>query len=39
MIERQVFATWYTPDEKLPPDEDKKTEIMLEVITESEVAE
>ena len=21
MIERQVFVTWYTPDEKLPEDE------------------
>lgn len=20
MIERQVFVTWYTPDEKLPPE-------------------
>lgn len=21
MIERQVFVTWYTPEEKLPPDD------------------
>ena len=21
LIERQVFVTWYTPDEKLPPDD------------------